>query len=51
VLSLITAMDYVRNNMAARTSDLRLYLDYNPDIAKFNAVSLKQFRAEIEMVG
>lgn len=32
-------MDYIRNNMAARTTDLRLYLDYNPDLAKFNAVS------------
>jgi ubiquitin carboxyl-terminal hydrolase 7 len=33
-------MDNIRNNMAARASDLRLYLDYNPDHAKFNAVSL-----------
>ena len=32
-------MDYIRNNMAARAADLRLYLDYNPDHAKFNAVS------------
>lgn len=31
-------MDYIRNNMAARTADLRLYLDYNPDIAKFNTL-------------
>lgn len=33
-----SAMDAVRNNMAARASDLRLYLDYNPDHAKFNAL-------------
>ena len=33
------AMDYIRNNMAARAADLRLYLDYNPDHAKFNGVS------------
>jgi len=32
-------MENIRNNMAARTNDLRLYLDYNPDIAHFNAVS------------
>ncbi|ORX33688.1 hypothetical protein BD324DRAFT_666297 [Kockovaella imperatae] len=31
-------MDYIRNNMAARAADLRLYLDYNPDHAKFNAL-------------
>ena len=31
-------MEYIRNNLAARTTDLRLYLDYNPDHAKFNAV-------------
>jgi ubiquitin carboxyl-terminal hydrolase 7 len=31
-------MDQVRNNMAARATDLRLYLDYNPDHAKFNAL-------------
>lgn len=28
-------MDTVRNNMAARATDLRLYLDYNPDHSKF----------------
>ena len=32
-------MEHIRNNMAARASDLRLYLDYNPDSAKFNSVS------------
>jgi ubiquitin carboxyl-terminal hydrolase 7 len=31
-------MDTVRNNMAARATDLRLYLDFNPDHAKFNAL-------------
>lgn len=31
-----TAMDAIRNNMAARANDLRLYLDFNPDHAKFN---------------
>jgi ubiquitin carboxyl-terminal hydrolase 7 len=31
-------MDTVRNNMAARANDLRLYLDYNPDHAKFNSL-------------
>ncbi|KAL1410390.1 ubiquitin-specific protease ubp15 [Vanrija albida] len=30
-------MESIRNNMAARAADLRLYLDYNPDHAKFNA--------------
>ncbi|GMK58352.1 hypothetical protein CspeluHIS016_0503840 [Cutaneotrichosporon spelunceum] len=30
-------MDYIRNSMAVRTNDLRLYLDYNPDHAKFAA--------------
>lgn len=34
----ISAMEFIRNNMAARASDLRLYLDYNPDPAKFNAL-------------
>ena len=32
------SMEYIRNNMAARANDLRLYLDYNPDHAKFNAL-------------
>ncbi|CAD6570825.1 MAG: hypothetical protein TREMPRED_006048 [Tremellales sp. Tagirdzhanova-0007] len=31
-------MEHIRNNMAARASDLRLYLDYNPDHAKFNSL-------------
>ncbi|KAK4688080.1 ubiquitin carboxyl-terminal hydrolase 7, partial [Tremellales sp. Uapishka_1] len=31
-------MEYIRNTMAARATDLRLYLDYNPDHAKFNAL-------------
>lgn len=30
-------MDFIRNNMAARANDLRLYLDFNPDHAKFTA--------------
>ncbi|TXT08338.1 uncharacterized protein COLE_05262 [Cutaneotrichosporon oleaginosum] len=30
-------MDFIRNNMAARAIDLRLYLDYNPDQARFAA--------------
>lgn len=34
------AMDNIRNNMAARAADLRLYLDFNPDHQRFNAVSL-----------
>lgn len=29
-------MDYIRNTMAARATDLRLYLDYNPDQAKYH---------------
>lgn len=29
-------MEFIRNNMAARASDLRLYLDFNADHAKFN---------------
>lgn len=33
------AMEHIRNNMAARASDLRLYLDLNTDHAKFNSVS------------
>jgi hypothetical protein len=33
------AMEHIRNNMAARASDLRLYLDLNTDHAKFNTVS------------
>lgn len=33
-----TAMDGIRNNMAARANDLRLYLDYNPDQARFQAL-------------
>jgi hypothetical protein len=32
--------------MAARASDLRLYLDYNPDHAKFNGVSGYGTKAE-----
>lgn len=28
-------MDHIRNNMAARANDLRLYLDYNPDPVRF----------------
>jgi ubiquitin carboxyl-terminal hydrolase 7 len=32
-------MEYIRNNMAARATDLRLYLDYNPDMTTFNKVS------------
>lgn len=31
-------IEYIRNNMAARASDLRLYLDYNDDHARFNAL-------------
>lgn len=31
-------MDHIRNNMAARANDLRLYLDYNPDPARFQAL-------------
>jgi len=31
-------METIRNNMAARAADLRLYLDYNPDHARFNAL-------------
>jgi len=31
-------MDNIRNNMAARATDLRLYLDYNPDHSRFNAL-------------
>ncbi|RXK41314.1 ubiquitin carboxyl-terminal hydrolase 7 [Tremella mesenterica] len=30
-------MENVRTNMAARTTDLRLYLDYNPDQSKYAA--------------
>lgn len=33
-------MENIRNSMAARASDLKLYLDYNPDHAKFNEVSV-----------
>ncbi|WVO13321.1 hypothetical protein L204_100935 [Cryptococcus depauperatus] len=29
-------MEQIRNSMAARAPDLKLYLDYNPDHAKFN---------------
>jgi len=35
-------MEYIRNNMAARATDLRLYLDYNPDMATFNKVRLSR---------
>ncbi|ORY24392.1 ubiquitin carboxyl-terminal hydrolase 5 [Naematelia encephala] len=31
-------MEYIRNQLAARANDLRLYLDYNPDHANFNAL-------------
>jgi ubiquitin carboxyl-terminal hydrolase 7 len=31
-------MDNIRNNMAARATDLRLYIDYNPDQARFKAL-------------
>jgi ubiquitin carboxyl-terminal hydrolase 7 len=30
-------MEFIRNNMAARATDLRLYLDFNPDHPKFAA--------------
>jgi hypothetical protein len=36
-------MDHIRSNMTARTNDLRLYLDHNPDAAKFAAVSVVYF--------
>lgn len=35
---MVPAMDHIRNNMAARANDLRLYLDYNPDPARFQAL-------------
>ena len=31
-------MDNIRNNMAARATDLRLYIDFNPDQARFKAL-------------
>ncbi|WVQ73689.1 hypothetical protein IAR50_003269 [Cryptococcus sp. DSM 104548] len=32
------SMESIRNTMAARATDLRLYLDYNPDHAQFNTL-------------
>lgn len=36
--SLRIAMDQIRSTMTARTADLRLYLDYNPDPSKWAVV-------------
>lgn len=37
----VTAMDQIRSTMTARTADLRLYLDYNPDPSKWALVSVR----------
>lgn len=42
-------MEVIRNNMAARTTDLRLYLDVIPDVNKVEVGNL-DFSASLELI-